>query len=27
LDDLQVVIAAVKKGDWGIPLQFTNYRN
>jgi hypothetical protein len=27
LDDLQVVIAAVRKGDWGIPLQFTNYRN
>lgn len=27
LDDLQIVIAAVKKSDWGIPLQFTNYRN
>jgi uncharacterized protein YajQ (UPF0234 family) len=25
-DDLQSVIAALKAGDFGIPLQFTNYR-
>ena len=25
-DDLQAVIAALKAGDFGIPLQFTNYR-
>lgn len=25
-DDLQQVIAALKEGDFGIPLQFTNYR-
>ena len=25
-DDLQRAIALVKEGDYGIPLQFTNYR-
>lgn len=25
-DDLQAVIGALKEGDFGIPLQFTNYR-
>jgi len=25
-DDLQAVIAALKEEDFGIPLQFTNYR-
>jgi uncharacterized protein YajQ (UPF0234 family) len=26
-DDLQAVIAALKAGDYGIPLQFTNFRD
>ena len=26
-DDLQAVIAAVKGGDFGVPLQFTNFRD
>jgi uncharacterized protein YajQ (UPF0234 family) len=26
-DDLQAVIAALKEGDFGVPLQFTNFRD
>ena len=26
-DDLQAVIAALREGDFGVPLQFTNFRD
>jgi uncharacterized protein YajQ (UPF0234 family) len=26
-DELQAVIAALKEGDFGIPLQFSNFRD